>query len=334
MLLARNGVLASGKRDRSYINIDLYSLGVDINATYVEPFSVFSSVVYVGAPAPLEVNVGGYSPDLVWIKRIASSSPIWVYDSLTGPNMPWQLNTTERTFNLTNGLTSFLPMGFSLGGNQTHNFNGIEHIAWCWKKAPESGLDIIEYTGTGALRSLNHNLGDEPEVIIVKRRGPSGNFAARYYSSSLGANTVLRLDDTASSSLGSEWGNTNPTNLSFTLGAANSVNADGFDYVAYIFRGIEGFSKFGTYTGAGISGSPFVECGFAPSMCIIKRSDSTGQGSIYTKSRGNTRIPTSSDVNEITSEIFVNFGQNGFSPAAGHPGLNGSNGVYFYMAWA
>jgi hypothetical protein len=47
------------------------------------------------------------------------------------------------------------------------------------------------------------------------------------------------------------WNNTTPTSTVFTVGS-NYNQATPYDYVAYCFAEVEGFSKFGSYTGNGV----------------------------------------------------------------------------------
>jgi hypothetical protein len=42
------------------------------------------------------------------------------------------------------------------------------------------------------------------------------------------------------------------------------------DYVAYCFAEVEGFSKFGSYTGNGSADGPFVYTGFRPAWVMFK----------------------------------------------------------------
>jgi hypothetical protein len=41
-------------------------------------------------------------------------------------------------------------------------------------------------------------------------------------------------------------------------------------YVAYCFAEVEGFSKFGSYTGNGSADGPFVYTGFRPAFVMVK----------------------------------------------------------------
>ena len=67
----------------------------------------------------------------------------------------------------------------------------------------------------------------------------------------------------------------------FTVGNANATNgSSGHDdeMIAYIWHSVEGFSKFGSYTGNGNDDGPFVYTGFRPAFVMIKREDSSSSG--------------------------------------------------------
>ena len=57
-------------------------------------------------------------------------------------------------------------------------------------------------------------------------------------------------------------------------GDSDGLNDSGETYIAYLFSSVEGFSKVGTYEGIGGTNGPFVDCGFKPSLVIIKNVDS------------------------------------------------------------
>ena len=46
--------------------------------------------------------------------------------------------------------------------------------------------------------------------------------------------------------------------------------------IAYLFTGIQGFSKFGSYTGNGNADGTFVYLGFRPAFLLIMNADSSG----------------------------------------------------------
>ena len=116
-------------------------------------------------------------------------------------------------------------------------------------------------------------------------------------------------------------------------------DSDDKTYLYYAFAGIEGFSKFGTYTGNGSTDGPMVILGFRPALVIIKRTDT---GSMGWGMFDNKRNPS----NEVDELLYANsndaeadsdsldFLSNGFKVTVTDGYLNGSSGGFFYMAFA
>jgi hypothetical protein len=63
------------------------------------------------------------------------------------------------------------------------------------------------------------------------------------------------------------FNNTLPTSSVFSVGATSATNG-AYNYVAYCFADVEGYSKFGKYTGNGSTDGPFVYTGFSPAFVI------------------------------------------------------------------
>ena len=74
-----------------------------------------------------------------------------------------------------------------------NNFNTADLPSWMWRRAP-GFMDVVAYTGTGANRTVSHNLGVAPEMMWVKHR-TSGVQQWRVYHSSLGATKYLDLNN-------------------------------------------------------------------------------------------------------------------------------------------
>ena len=74
------------------------------------------------------------------------------------------------------------------------------------------------------------------------------------------------------------WNDTTPTSSVFTAGgvsASNYSNENDQDYIAYIWRSIEGYSKIGSYEGNANRDGTFVYTGFRPAFVIIKNIDAS-----------------------------------------------------------
>jgi hypothetical protein len=184
--------------------------------------------------------------------------------------------------------------GFSFDSNTQITDNGLygagsSVIYECFKRAP-SFFDEVCYTGTGTAGQTNtHNLGVVPELMIVKQRDNTGNWAV--YTAATAATNVMYLN-TTNASFGSSgfWNNTAPTTSVFTIGNNGNVNNATSTYVAYLFATCPGVSKVGTYTGNGTTQT--INCGFAAGarFVLIKRTDSTGNWYVYDTARGMTTL--------------------------------------------
>jgi len=161
----------------------------------------------------------------------------------------------------------------------------LRPIYWLFRRAP-SFFDIVCYTGTGANRTVTHNLGVVPEMMIVKNRSIVAVW--RVYLASLGATQNVQLNQSnAAGTVPSIWNDTAPTSSVFTVGTAGGVNGSGESLVAYLFATCAGVSKVGSYTGNGTTQT--INCGFGAGgarFVLIKRTDATGDWYVYDTARG------------------------------------------------
>jgi hypothetical protein len=109
-------------------------------------------------------------------------------------------------------------------------------------------------------------------------------------------------------------------------------------YVAYLFKGIAGFSNFGTYIGNGNASGPFVYTGFRPRYIMIKRTDTTGDWSILDTARDTynpgTATSTANTVLPDGSNTNVDYLVNGFKLRSAQAAYNASGGQYIYASFA
>ena len=152
------------------------------------------------------------------------------------------------------------------------------------------------------------------------------------------------LFDTTNANL--RWGNNTtvvpPTSSVFTVGNSVDVNQNTTNYVAYLFASIDGFSKFGSYTGNGSTDGPFVYTGFKPRFIIIKRSDAgveNWQGQDTARNPNNViddvmYMDTSNFEQLNNTAFYVDLLSNGFKIRTLHAGKNASGGAYVYAAFA
>jgi len=113
-----------------------------------------------------------------------------------------------------------------------------------------------------------------------------------------------------------------------------------YDIISYFFRGIEGYSKFGSYTANGSTDGPYVYLGFRPAFVIFKRYDggtSAWQVQDRTRETINDGSSPALKPNAIDIEFSknVDFLSNGIKIRDTSSDLNGGSGqTYIYMAFA
>ena len=304
----------------------------------------FNTVLYTGNGSTQSITGVGFQPDLTWVKKRNSTSNHFLTDSVTGVNK--EINTNQRNAQAanTNGITAFGSDGFSVGTDGGVNGNTDTFVAWNWKESATAGYDIVSYAGTGVARTVAHNLGVKPDMIIVKNID-DGNQEWGVYNSGLGATRVMFLDDDSAGLTNSIfWNNTEPTSSVFTVGTASTTNED--TLIAHVFASVAGYSKFGKYIGNGNVDGMFVYTGFKPAYVLVKR---TNSGSSYWDQHDNKRntlnvvntvlYPNATDDEEsyavgTAGSPNINFLANGFKLESTHGEVNGSGDTYLYAAWA
>ena len=212
----------------------------------------------------------------------------------------------------------------------------VSNMAWMWRRAP-SFFDEVCYTGTGSARTISHNLGVAPELMIVKCR--SGVLDWTTYQAPLGASPVMRLNSTiAAFTDASVWNGTAPTSSVFSVGTSARSNDAGSTFVIYLFASCPGVSKVGSYTGTGATQT--ISCGFTGGarFVLIKRTDSTGDWYVWDTARGmvsgtDPSLLLNSTAAEVNANsIYTTTG--GFQIVSTAAGINASGGTYIFLSIA
>ena len=208
-----------------------------------------------------------------------------------------------------------------------------------------SGFSVVTYTGNnGSSGTIAHGLNSAPEWVLIFGRNVSNSqmlgvtpMGFTKYASFQTTGGYFVADSTI-------WNNTAPTSTVFTVGSAANVN-DAYNYVAYCFHSVDGYSKIGTYTGNGNTGSngPFVNLGFRPAWLFVKRTNNTGGAIIWDNKRSTSNptddylVPQLQDDEELNNSTQrVDFLSNGFKVKNGATSnsINGSGSTYLYLAFA
>ena len=207
---------------------------------------------------------------------------------------------------------------------------------YLFKRAP-GFFDVVTYTGTGSARTVSHNLGVAPELMIVKRRSDTGHWYV--YDATLGNTYVNLLSAYTNSYTSSEWNNTSPTSSVFTVGTS-AVNGSGSTFVAYLFSSLDGISKISSYTGTGSNIN--VDCGFTAGarFVMIKRTDDVGDWYVWDTVRGivsgnDPYLLMNSNAAPVTNTDYIDPLNAGFTVTSSAPAaLNASGGTYLFLAIA
>ena len=311
---------------------------------YVE--DVFSTYLYTGNSSTQTINNGidlAGEGGLVWHKRRTSTGENhYLYDTERGAAKSLRSNgTNAEDATGTGGLTSFNSNGYTYGTAQE---TGQDYVGWTFRKA-EKFFDVVTYTGNGvAGRTVAHNLGSAPAMIIVKQ--VNGTESWNVYHESMGNNALIYLNYTDGKfQPNTNWNNTSPTSTEFTVSSSNAVNGSGNTYVAYLFAsdaggfgadGSESVVKCGSFT-TGASGkmSSPVDCGFEPQWLLVKNSGGAENWNIYDTMRGLSVSldallhPNLNNAEDTGTKLTVT--ATGFdTPLANGPFSSGA--TYIYMA--
>ena len=286
----------------------------------------------------------------------------------------------EVTDNTNGHVNYFNKDGFNLtaGASGNVNENNENYVAWCWKAGGDSntynidgtgygtvsaagldggstnptgasintkaGFSIITYTGTGSSATIAHGLGATPNIVITKSLSTSGSPIMLDTVGNSTAEYGLFLNDNGgytSYQGGTYWSDTLPTSSVFTVNSNAATNASGVTYVAYCWRSIPGFSKFGTYKGNGNDDGTFIHTGFRPAWVTVKQTNASNNWETWDSARESSNVmqrilefndaSTADDASEYTA---VDFLSNGIKHRTSFTRSNDSGDTYLYMAFA
>ena len=276
---------------------------------------------------------------LTWLKYRDGQfgSGHYLFDTERG-NASINSNGTDQEHSPDNRL-NFDSSGFNVtidGGSAT-NATDYRYVAWSFRKAP-GFFDIQTWTGNDvAGRTIPHNLGTAPGMILVKRRNDTSNWVV--YHKSLGATHPMVLNwYYAAEPITNRWNDTEPTSTEFTVGTW-PTNGAGYDYVAYIFADessneIKCGSYLGNATGGGSPAVPNqIDCGFRPKFVLIKNAGNTTNWHIFDDQRGDRWLLADENGAEgFSSDPPVVFNDTGFSLPTGYHHVNQENVEHIFMA--
>lgn len=350
--------------------------------TIDDPSAHFQAITYSGnsntSRAITNTGNSNLQPDWIWIKIRTGQTDdhIWV-DTSRGnlKRLKCNQNYTEAPDRAE--ISSFDSNGFTLGTDDgSSNYNGFTYVAWQWKcnggttssntngsitstvqVNDTAGFSIVLYTGNEtAGATIGHGLSAAPDVVIVKNRESTREWMFGHQAYVDGGNSEnLRLNSTgavasADDQAGSGWHRTAFGSSVFTVGDGQDgdytegTNNGTDDHVAYCFREIKGYSKFGSYKGNGSTDGTFVYTGFKPAFVLVKRTDTTGKNwyiadstrspNNITKAFLSPNLGSAEDTSGDTSNAYFDILSNGFKLRQDFSHLNASGSTQIYMAFA
>jgi hypothetical protein len=337
--------------------------------TIADPSAYFDTLIWSGDSSNKNITGLDFTPDFLWIKQRNSAFSVGhqLYDVVRGAGSENELDSSSTAAEGAGNTdvygypSAFVSGGFtatagSSGDWDYVNKSGVTYVAWNWladnttgssntdgsitstvSANTTSGVSIVSYTGTGSAATVGHGLGVAPSMIIAKNRSVTSNWSG--YHVELGATKTINLNETAAAQTSSgNWNNTEPTTSVFSVNTATGTNGSGNSIVAYCFAEVEGFSKFGSYTGNGSTDGAFIYTGFKPAFVIYKRTNATESWEMYDTTRL-TYNPYNANLkanlsNAESNDLRLDILSNGFKARSSNTAINASGSTYIYMAFA
>ena len=338
--------------------------------TINDPSKHFQTVIWTGdGNDDRSITFDGNSdmqPDMVWTKRRPTASSHGLRDSTRGAVVELFPDDTAMDTSVADRFQAFESDGFQVGTNA--DINGTSnntYVAWAWKAnggttssngngditstvqvSSTAGFSIVTYTATAtAGDTVGHGLSSQPEMIMVKKRAGGDAYGWGVWHTGLSNNNgtkQLILDTSAAEATQDMFNDAifpSSSATVFATGQNNHTNfPSGATYVAYCFNSVQGYSKFGKYTGNNNASGPFVYTGFKPAWLMIKRTDNSEGWHIVDHKRdvneNNARLQAETNGGEDTSEGGLDMLSNGFKIKTTWAGFNADGGSYIYMVVA
>lgn len=246
--------------------------------------------------------------------------------------------------------------GFTIGrGDASFNAANDTYITWGWKanggttstnsdgdinttiqNNSDAGFSIIQYSpSNNTARNIGHGLGGKPAFVIFRARNRSEDW--RIYHQSAATTGGFMFDNSAYNTTTTLV--TGSTTSTIGLGTDYSVNGN-YNYIAYAWKEVPGFSSFGSYYGNGNANGNFCYTGFKPSILFFKCKSTTGNWLVFDSARGlfnlndNYFYLNSNAAEATSSSSGVDFYSNGFKMRNTYNDANANGEEYCYAAWA
>ncbi len=319
----------------------------------------FNTVLFSGTgSSPLSVTGVGFQPDWLWMKRRdnATNGHHILYDSIRGGTNALRASTNGAPAQFGDMVITFASDGFSFTGTDGLNASSsYSNVAWNWKASGSSvtnndgsvsstvsvnttaGFSIVKATSpSSGTWTVGHGLGATPDFIIQKYLAANSRWTV--WQNTFTSGQYLGLNE--SNAIASSGTPFNFTFNSTVIGGNANYDGTSTDVIYYVFKEIEGYSKFGSYNGNGNADGTFVYTGFRPSWVLIKNTARSADWRLHDIARqptnddgGHILLPNSSSA-EVTSEYDIDFLSNGFKLRSGDVYENGDGELLIYATFA
>ena len=330
----------------------------------VIPSEHFNTVLWTGTGSSNARTDVGFQPDFTWIKGRSHISNHRLMNSIAGATKYLLSNAPQAEGTDSQVMSSFDSNGFTVGTEDDTNGSSKTFVAWNWKAGgtgvsntngsitstvsanADAGFSIVSWTGDGSDATIGHSLNSVPKMIIHKHR--SGSVQWNVYHESAGTGGYLRIDGTHAWNSNSGFFGTAPTSSVFSPGSHSYMSGSGHNNIAYCFADVDGYSKFGSYTGNQNSDGPFLFTGFRPAFVVIQpittaddgwlmfdnKRDSDGNRNDQTLYINSAAVETDRSAASGSASRGIDFLSNGFKIRGWNSNLNYSSRDYLYFAFA
>jgi hypothetical protein len=281
-------------------------------ANYIE--DVFSTYLYTGTGAAQTITNGidlAGKGGMVWTKQRSSTRSNNIVDTVRGGDNMVYTNATDAQFSLTGlGFSAFTfsSTGFVASNAPVNAENATTFCSWTFREQAKF-FDVVTWTGNGvAGRTILHNLGSTPGMIIVKTTSNVKNWAVWHRAANSGdAYAYLNTTDAFNNNGGAFWGTgpfgsyVAPTSTNFTVSDGDEVNKNGWTYVAYVFAhdaggfgttGTDNVISCGSFVTTAGGAVPTVTLGYEPQYLMFKCSSSAGNWNVIDNMRAFSQTQT------------------------------------------
>ena len=238
------------------------------------------------------------------------------------------------------------------GGGTTVSSNSEKYNA-------AAGFTMFTYTGNSDSQSdsmlFNHSLGVPLDFVICKNRDDDStdwliwhkdlgdasyqiffdNYGVAYSTGSSGFFTN-KNDDTQHQA---ELTNIYWVDYSSGSGSIQPVK-NNKDFIFYGWDGVEGYSKFGSYTGNGDADGPFIYTGFRPAFVLIKNIGASQDWFLLDNKRDGYNVvdkflePNTSNDEDTAASNKADFTANGFKLRGSGSVTNQNNTSFVYACFS